>query len=54
MFEQLVETTNGKNSVVILMHDAGDKILTYEILPQIIEYLREEGYTFKNFYSIIQ
>ena len=49
-----VNTTNGKNSVVILMHDAGDKILTYELLPQIIQYLRDEGYTFKNFYSIIQ
>lgn len=54
MYEKVVETTSGKNSVVILMHDAGDKILTYEILPQIIQYLREEGYTFKNFYSIIQ
>ncbi len=54
MFEELVNTTNGKNSVVILMHDAGDKILTYELLPQIIQYLRDEGYTFKNFYSIIQ
>lgn len=54
MYEKLVETTKGKDSVVILMHDAGDKILTYELLPQIIQYLREEGYTFKNFYSIIQ
>ena len=54
MFEELVNTTTGKNSVVILMHDAGDKILTYELLPQIIQYLRDEGYTFKNFYSIIQ
>lgn len=54
MYEKLIETTNGKNTVVILMHDAGDKILTYELLPQIIQYLREEGYTFKNFYSIIQ
>ena len=43
-----------KNSVVILMHDAGDKILTYEALPEIISYLREQGYTFKNFYSIIK
>ncbi len=54
MFDELVNTTSGKNSVVILMHDAGDKILTYELLPQIIQYLRDEGYTFKNFYSIIQ
>lgn len=54
MFDKIVETTNEKNSVVILMHDAGDKILTYEILPQVIQYLRDEGYTFKNFYDIIE
>ena len=54
MYDELVNTTSGKNSVVILMHDAGDKILTYELLPDIIQYLRDEGYTFKNFYSIIQ
>ena len=54
MYQKVVETTTGKNSVVILMHDAGDKILTYEILPDIIKFLRDEGYTFKNFYSIIQ
>ena len=54
MYQKVVETTTGKNSVVILMHDAGDKILTYEILPDIIKFLRDEGYTFKNFYSIIK
>ncbi len=48
------ESVGNKNSVVILMHDAGDKILTYEALPEIISYLREQGYTFKNFYSVIK
>ncbi len=48
------DTVGEKKSVVILMHDAGDKILTYEALPDIISYLREQGYTFKNFYSIIK
>lgn len=43
-----------RNNLVILMHDAASKILTYETLPDIIEYLREEGYTFDNFYSIMQ
>lgn len=48
------DTVGNKNAVVILMHDAGDKILTYEALPEIISYLREQGYTFKNFYSVIK
>ncbi len=47
-------TVGEKNVVVILMHDAGDKILTYETLPDVIAYLRERGYTFKNFYDIMQ
>lgn len=54
IIENTKQTVGDKNSVVILMHDAGDKILTYEALPEIITYLREQGYTFKNFYSIIK
>ena len=48
------ETTRNKNSVVILMHDAPAKKVTAEALPQIISYLREQGYEFKNFYDIIK
>lgn len=54
IIENAKSTVAEKKSVVILMHDAGDKILTYEALPEIIAYLREKGYTFKNFYSIIK
>lgn len=54
IIENTKSTVGEKNSVVILMHDAGDKILTYEALPEIIAYLREKGYIFKNFYSIIK
>lgn len=54
MMNQLIKTVSGKRNVIILMHDAGDKILTYEILPEIINFLREQGYTFDNFYNIIQ
>lgn len=54
MFDEMIYTTTGKNSVVILMHDASDKIKTANLLPRIIEYLRNEGYTFENFYSIIE
>ena len=42
------------NSVVLLMHDAGNKQTTAEALPQIISYFRERGYEFENFYSIIK
>lgn len=54
MLEEVINTTNGKNSVVILMHDAADKEKTANVLPRIIEFLRDEGYTFENFYSIIE
>ena len=48
------ETIEGKNSIVILMHDAGDKVKTYNALPEIIEYLKQEGYEFKTFYDILE
>ena len=51
---RLQETTQNKNSVVILMHDAPVKKVTAEALPQIISYLREQGYEFENFYDIIK
>lgn len=54
MMNQLINTVSGKNNVVILMHDAGDKILTYELLPEIIKFLQEQGYTFDNFYNIMK
>ncbi|WP_234118981.1 polysaccharide deacetylase family protein [Clostridium hydrogenum] len=36
----------GKNVVVILMHDAAAKTTTVQALPEIIQYLRSQGYTF--------
>ena len=51
---RLQETTQNKNSIVILMHDAPAKKVTAEALPQILEYLRNQGYEFKNFYEIIK
>lgn len=54
MIQELQATSKNRNSLVILMHDAGDKTKTYESLPHIINYLREQGYEFKNFYDIIK
>jgi peptidoglycan/xylan/chitin deacetylase (PgdA/CDA1 family) len=41
------ETTIGKQHVVILMHDAPGKTTTADSLPQVIEYLKAQGYIFK-------
>lgn len=49
----IIETSINKNSVVVLMHDAGDKILTYETLQDVINYFKEQGYIFKDMYDII-
>lgn len=54
MLESVKNTIGTKSSVVILMHDAGDKILTYEILPDLICFLREQGYTFETFYDLMK
>lgn len=48
----LQETMQGDGSIIVLMHDASDKSYTAETLPQVISYLREQGYTFKNFYEV--
>ncbi len=45
-------TKEDQNSLIILMHDAGDKQQTVEALPELIEYLKSEGYEFKTFYDI--
>lgn len=52
--QRIEQTVTNKNSVVILMHDAQTKSITAEALPQIISWLRENGYEFKNFYDIIK
>jgi len=53
LMQNIIETVGEKNNVVILMHDAADKILTYETLPEVVEYLRQKGYTFMNLYDIL-
>ena len=52
--QRLNETTQNKNSIVILMHDSPLKSVTADALPQIITTLRNQGYEFKNFYEIIK
>ena len=52
--QRLNETTQNKNSIVVLMHDSPLKSVTADALPQIIANLRDKGYVFKNFYEIIK
>ena len=52
--QRIQETVGEKQSVVILMHDAQAKTVTVEALPSIIDYLKGQGYEFKNFYEIIK
>lgn len=54
LINNIINTVGNKTSVVILMHDAGDKILTYETLPDVIKYLRENGYKFQTIYDVIE
>ena len=42
-----------KGNIVILMHDSSSKILTYKTLSQVITYLRNQGYSFENFYNVM-
>ncbi len=54
IMRRLQETSSGKNSIIILMHDAQAKKVTADMLPQIIDYLASEGYEFKTFYDIFE
>lgn len=49
----LKTSVSGKNRVVVLMHDTNAKQLTVDTLRENISYLREQGYSFKNFYDIM-
>ncbi|EJO5346314.1 polysaccharide deacetylase [Clostridium botulinum] len=47
LIQNIKKTIEGKNHVVILMHDCAAKKTTVEALPDIIEYLIAQGYEFK-------
>ena len=53
-FAYFQQTMQGQGSLIVLMHDANDKTYTVQALPSIISYLKEQGYTFKNFYEIFK
>ena len=49
ILNNMKKTVKNYKNVVLLMHDAPDKKLTYETLEDVITYLIEKGYSFKNF-----
>ena len=46
LLNNIKKYTKGKEHVVVLMHDAPDKETTVQALPQVIEYLKSQGYSF--------
>lgn len=45
--QELIKTITGRQKAVILMHDTYGKEETAKALPEIIKYLREQGYEFR-------
>lgn len=52
MLEYVKQTMGTKQNVVILMHDSSNKQVTVDALPELITYLRDQGYEFKSFNDI--
>lgn len=46
LLNRLKATIINKNHIVVLMHDSETKHVTVEVLPDVIEYLKSEGYEF--------
>lgn len=49
LLNRLKETYNNQKNLIVLMHDAPSKDTTVQALPQIIQFLQSQGYTFKTF-----
>ena len=47
------KSSKNKGTLVILMHDTSDVNSSYNVLADSINYLKNEGYTFENFYNLI-
>ena len=54
LINNMIQTVGNKNNVILLMHDAGGKQTTADALQEIINYFRDNGYEFKNFYDIMK
>jgi len=45
--QELIKTIQGRQKAVVLMHDTYGKVETAKALPEIIKYLKEQGYEFR-------
>lgn len=53
LLQNLKKSAKNKGTLVILMHDTSDVNDTPSILKDSIDYLKEEGYEFRNFYDLL-
>ncbi len=51
LINNLKKSAKNKGTLVILMHDTADVNKTYDVLKSSIDYLRSNGYEFRNFYD---
>ena len=51
MLNYAIKTSENKNQIVILMHDAYGKEKTVQMLPELIDYYKNHGYEFKTIQS---
>lgn len=47
LVDRIKESMKNKDNAVVLMHDSNTKDTTVDALPEIIEYLKSEGYSFE-------
>ena len=53
LLNNLKKSAKNKGTLVVLMHDTSDVNDTPSILKDSIDYLKSEGYVFKNFYDLL-
>lgn len=53
LLNNLKKTAKDKNTLVVLMHDTKDVSDSSTVLKDSIDYLKSNGYCFKNFYDIL-
>ena len=52
LLNNLISSSKNKNTLVILMHDTNDVNDSSIVLKESIDYLKSQGYEFKNFYDL--
>lgn len=52
LLNNLKKSAKNKNTLVVLMHDTKDVNDSSKVLKDSIEYLKSQGYSFRNFYDI--